>query len=252
MPSRKKPGGAGRILHIKFQPFAPPPNSHYKHHKEPPQIDANLAFDCDRRSCIWPLDPRCFGHPPRPATPPGGAAARARHASGRISRRAPSAATQERVADPEPPPKALAAAAARPLAAASTTAPTPWLRGRRAAFPRGTVGPPAAPWPTPAPRSPLTSLVCVPQACAAGCCCWLRLLLLLAPTTSGWGEPVAQPHHIRRLSSAHGARLGLRTFSGPERPVVGARPSPPPPPHLPSSPPNPPPTHVLGQPLRSR
>ena len=148
--------------------------------------------------------------------------------------------------------RALAAAAARPLAAASTTAPTPWLRGRRAAFPRGTVGPPAAPWPTPAPRSPLTSLVCVPQACAAGCCCWLRLLLLLAPTTSGWGEPVAQPHHIRRLSSAHGAWLGPRTFSGPERPVVGARPPPSPPSPPAPPPPNPPPTHVLGQPLRSR
>ena len=132
---------------------------------------------------------------------------------------------------------ALAAAAARPLAAASTTAPAPWLWGRRAAFPRGTVRPPAAPRPSSRPALPSH----LPRACPSGLCCWLLLLaagcwLLLAPTTSGWGEPVAQPHHIRRLSSTHGARLGPWTFSGPERPVVGARPPP-----SPTSPPAPPP-----------
>ena len=82
-------------------------------------------------------------------------------------------------------PKALAAAAARPLAAASTTAPTPWLRGSRAAFQRGTVALRLPPGRAPAPRSPLTSLARVPQACAAGCCCWL-----LAAGAAG-------AHHVR-------------------------------------------------------
>ena len=91
------------------------------------------------------------------------------------------------------------------------------------------------------PRAPLSPPSRVSLR-PAGCCCWLwlllLLLLLLAPTTPGWGEPVAQPHHLRRLSSACDARLGPRAFSGPERPVVGARPPP-----SPSSPPAlPPPT----------
>ena len=144
---------------------------------------------------------------------------------------------------------ALAAAAARPLAAAaaaSTTAPAPWLRGRRAAFPRGTD---RSPGPSPTelrPRAPLSppsrvSLRPVLLAAAAGC--WL---LAAGAHHVRPGGPVAQPHHNRRLSSAHGARLGPRAFSGPERPVVGARPSPPPPPHLPSSPPQPSPHPRFG------
>ena len=151
--------------------------------KNPPKSTPILLSTAivDRASGPW--IPRCFGHPPRSATPPGGAAARARHASGRLSRRAPSAATQERVADPEPPPKALAAAAARPLAAASTTAPTPWLRGRRAAFQRGTVRPPAAPRPSSRPALPSH----LPRACPSGLCCWL--LLLAAGCWCCWRPP---------------------------------------------------------------
>ena len=203
-------------------------------------------------ACIWPPDPPGWP-PPRSATPPG-ECGRARLARERATR----------------PPRALRSRT-RARRQPRVTCAGPWQQQQRAPWQQ-----PAPPRPrrgcgegvrpsrgarsalrlppgrAPAPRSPLTSLARVPQACAAGCCCWLRLLLLLAPTTSGWGGPVAQPHHIRRLSSAHGARLGLRTFSGPERPVVGARPSPPPPPHLPLPPPNPPHTHVLGQPLRSR
>ena len=184
-------------------------------------------------------------HPPRSATPPG-ECGRARLARERATR----------------PPRALRSRT-RARRQPRVTCAWPWQQQQR------------APWQQPAPprprrgcgegvrpsrgarsalrlppgrlrpRAPLSppsrvSLRRVLLAAAAGC--WL--LLLLAPTTSGWGEPVAQPHHIRRLSSAHGARLGPRTFSGPERPVVGARPSPPPPPHLPSSSPPtlPPPT----------
>ena len=84
---------------------------------------------------------------------------------------------------------ALAAAAARPLAAvaaASTTAPAPWLRGRRAAFPRGTD---RSPGPSPTelrPRAPLSppsrvSLRPVLLAAAAGC----------------WLLAAAGAHHVR-------------------------------------------------------
>ena len=252
MPSRKKPGGAGGILHIKFQPFAPPPNSHCKHRKEPPQIDANLAFDCDRRSCIWPPDPPLPQHPPRSAPPPGSAAGRAWHASGRLGRRAPSAAAQERVANPGSRAHGPGSSSSAPPGSSQHHRAHAVVAGKACGLPEGH-GPALRlpPGRAPAPRSPLTSLARVPQACAAGCCCWLRLLLLLLAPTSGWGEPVAQPHHLRRVSSAYDARLGPRAFSGPERPVVGARPPPSPtsPPAPP--PPSPPPTHVFGQPLRS-
>ena len=133
---------------------------------------------------------------------------------------------------------ALAAAAARPLAAAaaaSTTAPAPWLRGRRAAFPRGTD---RSPGPSPTelrPRAPLSppsrvSLRPVLLAAAAGC--WL---LAAGAHHVRPGGPVAQPHHNRRLSSAHGARLGPRNCLWARAWVHGHHP-----PHLPICSPPPP------------
>ncbi len=199
----------------------------------------------DRASGLW--IPRCPRHPPRSATPPGSAAGRAWHASGRLGRRAPSAAAQERVADPESPAQGPGSSSSAPPGSSQHHRAHAVAAGKSCGLPEGH-GPPSgcppAELPPRAPLSPPSRVSLRPVLLAAAAGCWL--LVLLAPTTSGWGGPVAQPHHIRRLSSAHGARLGLRTFSGPERPVVGARPSPPPPPLLPSSPPQPSPHPRFG------
>ena len=172
-------------------------------------------------------------HPPRSATPPG-ECGRARLARERAARPPRALRGRTRASPAQGHVRmALAAAAARPLAAvaaASTTAPAPWLRGRRAAFPRGTD---RSPGPSPTelrPRAPLSppsrvSLRPVLLAAAAGC--WL---LAAGAHHVRPGGPVAQPHHNRRLSSAHGARLGPRTL--PLGQSVGARPPPSPPPHL--------------------
>ena len=198
--------------------------------KNPPKsTPILLSTACDRRSCIAAAlrIPCCFGHPPRSATPPGGAAARARHASGRFSRCAPSAATQERVADPESPAQGPGSSSSAPPGSSQHHRAHAVAAGKSCGLPEGhgpRSGCPPAELPPRAPLSPPSRVSLRPVLLAAAAGCWL--LVLLAPTTSGWGEPVAQPHHIRRLSSAHGARLGPRTFSGPERPVVGARPPP--------------------------
>ena len=186
--------------------------------KNPPKsTPILLSTACDRRSCIAAAlrIPCCFGHPPRSATPPGGAAARARHASGRFSRCAPSAATQERVADPESPAQGPGSSSSAPPGSSQHHRAHAVAAGKSCGLPEGHGPPSGCPPAELTPRAPLSppsrvSLRPVLLAAAAGC--WL--LVLLAPTTSGWGGPVAQPHHIRRLSSAHGARLGPRTFSG--------------------------------------
>ena len=150
-------------------------------------------------------------------------------------------------------PKALAAAAARPLAAASTTAPTPWLRGSRAAFQRGTVRPPAAPRPSSRPALPSH----LPRACPSGLCCWL--LLLAAGCWCCWRPPrpaggdlwpsrtifaVSHPPMAPGWGCGHSlGQSGRSWVHGHHLPHL---------PTCPPPPPNPPPTHVLGQPLRSR
>ena len=256
-PSRKKPGGAGGILHIKFQPFAPPPNSHCKHHKEPPQIDANLAFDCDRRSCIWPLDPPLPWHPPRSATPPGSAAERPWHASGRLGRRAPSAAAQERVANPGSRAHGPGSSSSAPPGSSGSSQhhrAHAVVVGKACGLPEGHGRPSGCPLADSGPALPSH----LPRVCPSGLRCWLLLLLLLLAAAAG-------AHHVRRGGTcgpaapyspslirlwhpagaadilwARAAGRGCTATTLPHHPTC------------PPPPPNPPPTHVLGQPLRSR
>ena len=239
LPSGKKPGGADGILHIKFQPFAPPPNSHCKHRKEPPQIDANLAFDCDRRSCIWPPDPPLPQHPPRSAPPPGSAAGRAWHASGRLGRRAPSAAAQER--------RQPRVTCAWPWQQRQRA---PWQQRQQPAPPRPRRGcgggvrpsrgartaPPAPPRPSSGPALPSH----LPRACPSGLCCWLLLLAagcwLLAPTTSGRGDlwpsrtiiAVSRPPMALGWGRGHclWARAWVHGHHPPHLPICSPRPQP--------------------------
>ena len=175
----------------------------------------------------------------------GSATGRAWHASGRISRCAPSAATQERVADPEPPAQGSGSSSSAPPGSSQHHRAHAVAAGKSCGLPEGHGRPPAAPRPSSRPALPSH----LPRACPSGLCCWLLLLAAGAHHVRP-GGPVAQPHHNRRLSSAHGARLGPRTL--PLGQSVGARPPPSQPPHLLPPAPNPPPTHVLGQPLRSR
>ena len=180
--------------------------------------------------------PRCPGTRLGQQRRQGSAAGRAWHASGRLGRRAPSAAAQERVDNPGSRAQGPGSSSSAPPGSSQHHRAHAVAAGKSCGLPEGhgpRSGCPPAELPPRAPLSPPSRVSLRPVLLAAAAGCWL--LVLLAPTTSGWGGPVAQPHHIRRLSSAHGARLGLRTFSGPERPVVGARPPP-----SPTSPPAPP------------
>ena len=131
-------------------------------------------------------DPPLPRHPPRSATPPG-ECGRARLARERAAR----------------PPRALRSRT-RARRQPRVTCAWPWQQQQRAPWqqpapprPRrgcGEVVRPSRgarsalrlpPGRAPAPRSPLTSLARVPQACAAGCCCWL-----LAAGAAG-------AHHVR-------------------------------------------------------
>ena len=192
-------------------------------------------------------DPPLPRHPPRPATPPG-ECGRARLARERAAR----------------PPRALRGRT-RARRQPRVTCAWPWQQRQRAPWqqwqqpapprPRRGCGggvrpsrgartaPPAPPRPSSGPALPSH----LPRACPSGLCCWLLRLAagcwLLAAGAHHVrpGGPVAQPHHNRRLSSAHGARLGPRTL--PLGQSVGARPPPSPPPHLLPPPPTlPPPT----------
>ena len=149
--------------------------------KNPPKsTPILLSTACDRRSCIAAAlrIPCCFGHPPRSATPPGGAAARARHASGRFSRCAPSAATQERVADPESPAQGPGSSSSAPPGSSQHHRAHAVAAGKSCGLPEGHGPPSGCPPAELPPRAPLSppsrvSLRPVLLAAAAGCwCCW--------------------------------------------------------------------------------
>ena len=179
--------------------------------------------------------PRCPGTRLGQQRRQGSAAGRAWHASGRLGRRAPSAAAQERVANPGSRAHGPGSSSSAPPGSSQHHRAHAVAAGKSCGLPEGH-GPPSgcppAELPPRAPLSPPSRVSLRPVLLAAAAGCWL--LVLLAPTTSGGGEHVAQPHHIRRLSSAHGARLGPRTL--PLGQSVGARPPPSPPPHLPPPP----------------
>ena len=121
--------------------------------------------------------PRCPGTRLGQQRRQGSAAGRAWHASGRLGRRAPSAAAQERVANPGSRAHGPGSSGSAPPGSSGSSQhhrARAVVAGEACGLPEGH-GPLPRPLPdrAPAPRSPLTSLARVPQACAAGCCCWL-------------------------------------------------------------------------------
>ena len=195
--------------------------------------------------------PRCPGTRLGQQRRQGSAAGRAWHASGRLGRRAPSAAAQERVANPGSRAHGPGSSSSAPPGSSQHHRAHAVAAGKACSLPEGHGPPSGCPPAELPPRAPLSppsrvSLRPVLLAAAAGCCCCWR-----PPRPAGgnlWPSRTifAVSHPPMAPGWGRGHSLGQSGRSW----VHGHHP--PPPPHLPLPAPNPPHTHVLGQPLRSR
>ena len=193
--------------------------------------------------------PRCPGTRLGQQRRQGSAAGRAWHASGRLGRRAPSAAAQERVANPGSRAQGPGSSSSAPPGSSQHHRAHAVAAGKSCGLPEGHGRPPAAPRPSSRPALPSH----LPRACPSGLCCWLLLLaagcwccwrpprpaggnLWPSRTRFAVSHPPMAPGWGRGHSLGQSGRLWVHGHHLPPRPTC----------------PPPPPTHFLGQPLRSR